>query len=69
MKIHQLLSGVDIAVTNEERQFIETHNRSMPLTSLSEHDLWIAQNLVRKGVYKVTDNDKNITLYRNYARK
>lgn len=69
MRIHQLLDSIDIIVTNEEQNFIENHHKSMPLTSLSEHDLWLARNLVRKGVYKLTNDNKDITLHRSYARK
>lgn len=54
MKIHQLLSGIGIAVTNEEQQFINRHDTRIRLTSLDEHDQWTAQNLVRKGVYTMS---------------
>jgi hypothetical protein len=54
MKIHQLLSGIRIPVTNEEQQFINKHDTRIRLTSLDEHDQWTAQNLVRKGVYAMS---------------
>jgi hypothetical protein len=63
MKIAQLISGLDIAITNEEQQFIEKHPGSVRLTALDEHGQWLAQNLVRKGVYSIS-NDSN-TLKKN----
>jgi len=66
MKIHHLLNGVSIAVTNEERNFIQNHGTSISISSLSEHDTWTAQNLVRKGVYKLTNDNNTIVLNRGY---
>lgn len=53
MKIYQLLSKLQLPVTNEENAFITKHQQ-VRLTSLDEHDLWIAQNLVRKGMYEIS---------------
>lgn len=50
MKIHQLIGGISIPVTNEEESFINRHN-SVKITSLDERDSWLAQTLVRKGIY------------------
>jgi len=58
VKIQQLLSGISVPVTNEEQKFINRHHISTTLTSLDEHDHWIAQSLVRKGVY-VVGRDNN----------
>lgn len=63
MKIRQLLSGFDIAITNDEHQFMERHSNDVRLTSLDEHDQWIAQTLVRKGVYTISKD--NTTLIKN----
>jgi hypothetical protein len=63
MKIRQLLSGFDIAITNDEHQFMERHNNDVRLTSLDEHDQWIAQTLVRKGVYTISKD--STTLIKN----
>lgn len=60
MKIYQLLSGLGLPVSNEENQFIEHFKEPVKLSSLNERDLWIAQNLVRKGGYSI-DKD-NLTL-------
>jgi hypothetical protein len=60
MKIHQLLSGINTHVTNEEQQFIENHQQSVKLASLNERDSWIAQSLVRKGVYTISKDSNTI---------
>jgi hypothetical protein len=63
MKIHQLLSGVGVAITNEEQQFISRHDNNVRLSSLDDHDVWVAQSLVRKGVYSISKD--NSTLSKN----
>lgn len=60
MKIHQLLSGLSLTVTNEENRFIESHRGLIKITSLDDRAQWIAQNLVRKGVYDMGKD--NVTL-------
>jgi hypothetical protein len=64
MKIHQLLSGINLPVTNEEHRFIEHHDGGgIKISSLNDHDNWIAQSLVRKGVYTISKD--NNTLVKN----
>jgi hypothetical protein len=63
MKISQLLSGIGISVTNEEQKFIDKHGKHVRLLSLDEHSQWMAQNLVRKGVYTISKD--NTTLIKN----
>jgi hypothetical protein len=63
MKIVQLLSGVNTHITNEEQTFISTHRNSVKIHSLNERDQWLAQNLVRKGLYAIS-KDSN-TLVKN----
>jgi len=67
MKIHQLLSGVSIPLTNEENKFVETHQNRVSLTSLDEHHQYIAQSLVRKGIYTISKD--NNTLIKNINDK
>jgi hypothetical protein len=62
MKITQLLSGVDTYLNNEEQQFVESYDQ-IKITGLHEHEQWIAQNLVRKGVYTISKD--NNTLVKN----
>jgi hypothetical protein len=59
MKIHQLLSGLSVPVTNEEQQFMNQHVK-IRISSLNERDQRIAHNLVRKGVYSISND--NVTL-------
>lgn len=67
MKIHQLLNDVPIIITNNEREFVQKFTQITPLSSLSENEMWTAQNLVRKGVYKITNDSKHIVLNKNHA--
>jgi hypothetical protein len=60
MKIAHLLSGIGLALSNQEQEFIESHKSSISLTNLSEHDFWIAQNLVRKGVYEISKDNRTL---------
>lgn len=68
MKIHQLLSGIGIAVTNEEQQFISRYGDCVKLTSLDEHDQWLAQNLVRKGAYSLSNDSDTLIKKLNESR-
>jgi hypothetical protein len=60
MKIHQLLSGIRMPITNEEHRFIENHNTDIKISSLDDHDQWIAQGLVRKGVYRISKDNNTL---------
>lgn len=60
MKIGQLLSGMHIVLTNEEQSFVSRHKDSVSITSLDEHDLWLAQNLVRKGIYSISKDNRTM---------
>jgi hypothetical protein len=60
MKIGQLLSGMHIVLTNEEQSFLHKHKDSVSITSLDEHDQWLAQNLVRKGLYSISKDSKTL---------
>jgi len=67
MKIGQLLSGIHIFLTNEEKSFVKKHEDGISITSLDEHDQWLAQTLVRKGVYSISKD--NVTLTKNINEK
>lgn len=60
MKIAQLLSGFPIHLSNQEREFISSHNKKIRLSGLSEQETWIAQNLVRKGVYSISNDNSTL---------
>lgn len=57
MKIAQLLSGIDIALNNQEKQFVEKYGQ-VKIDSLNEQEQWLAQNLVRKGIYKISKDNQ-----------
>jgi hypothetical protein len=67
MKIHQLIGGQSIPLTNEENKFVTKHNDQVKITSLDEHDQWLVQGLVRKGVYQISKD--NNTLLNNLNGK
>lgn len=60
MKIHQLLSGVQLPITNEENNFVDNHSNNVKLSSLNDRDQVIAQNLVRKGVYSISKDSNTL---------
>ena len=66
MKIHQLLGEVSIIITNEERDFIKTHPEKIAIASLVGRETVVAQNLVRKNVYKLTTDSNNIVINRGH---
>ena len=60
MKIHQLLSGVGLPLSNEELEFVEKYGNNVRLSTLDEHGLWLAQNLVRKGAYSISSDSNTL---------
>ena len=54
MRIHQILNGVDIILTNQEKSFVESHGDMIYLGGLDDADTFLAQGLVRKGVYETS---------------
>ena len=60
MKIGQLLSGHHTMVTNEEQRFIDRNRSNVKLTALDERDSWLAQNLVRKGLYNISKDNNTL---------
>jgi hypothetical protein len=62
MKIHQILGAPSIILTNEEQKFIKNHHTEIAICSLYDRDEVIARNLVRKGVYEISNDSNNIIL-------
>jgi hypothetical protein len=60
MKIAQLISGFPVMITNEEKIFIDRHPDRVKLPTLDERGQYIAQILVRKGIYNISKD--NVTL-------
>lgn len=59
MKIAHLLDGIDITLTNEEQHFVKRFPQAT-IDTLDERDKWIAQNLVRKGIYELSNDSRSI---------
>ena len=49
MKIHQLIGGQSIPLTNEENKFVTKHNDQVKITSLDEHDQWLVQGQIGRA--------------------
>lgn len=65
MKIHQLLAGPSIILTNEECDFVKSHDKEISIKSLYDRDQVLARNLVRKGVYEISKDNQNLRLKEN----
>jgi len=62
MRIHQILGAPSIILTNEEKDFIRKHNEEISISGLFDRDEVVARNLVRKGVYEISNDNRNIVL-------
>lgn len=69
MKIYQLLDSPSIILTNEEQDFIDKHNKEIAIGALFDRDQVVARNLVRKGVYEISNDSKHIVLKNAANRK
>ena len=59
MKIVQLLD-VAMPLTNEEHNFFKQHTGKIRITGLTERDQVVARNLVRKGIYEISNDNEHI---------
>ena len=59
MKIYQLLD-IPVILNNEEQQFLENHSDRLSIDTLYEREYIVAQNLVRKGVYSISNDSKHL---------
>lgn len=57
MKISQLLN-FSIPLTNEEKEFVDSHSNKISIASLLDRDQVLARNLVRKGIYEISNDNK-----------
>ena len=62
MKIHQILGAPPIILTNEEKDFVRRHRNEVSLHNLFDREEILARNLVRKGVYEMSDDSQHIVL-------
>jgi hypothetical protein len=65
MKIHHIVGAPSIILTNEERDFIKNHHKEIPIKSLYDREEVLARNLVRKGVYEISNDSTLIVLKTN----
>jgi hypothetical protein len=59
MKIIHLL-GLDMPLSNEENKFVNEHTGKIWIEGLGERDQYLARNLVRKGIYKISKDNQHI---------
>ena len=50
MKITELLDGFEIWITNEEKELLKKLHRPTPVSSLSEHNQFKIQSMIRKSL-------------------
>ena len=61
MKINELISNFDIWTTNEEFNLLKRLTKPVKLSSLSEHDQFRVQAMIRKSlVTRIGDTDPKI---------
>jgi hypothetical protein len=62
MRIHHLITTPSIILTNEESKFVNSHPKEISISNLYNRDHVIAQTLVRKGVYEISNDSKRLLL-------
>jgi len=67
MKLNELIKSFDIFVTNEEESLLETLGaEARPLSSFTERDQVIINNLIRKSVIsKIVINKSSVMVMKN----
>jgi hypothetical protein len=60
MKIHHIIGEPPIIISNEERDFIKEHGDTVSIGFLDEHQTYLANTLVRKGVYTISTDRRYI---------
>ena len=64
MRIHQILNAPSIIITNEEMKFIKNHHDEISLGNLFDREQVLARNLVRKGIYDISNDNTHLILKR-----
>ena len=62
MRIHQLLDSPPVFITNEEHTFIKNHHDIISIYNLRDREEVIARNLVRKGIYEISNDSSKLIL-------
>jgi len=58
MKIAHLLNDLPpVFLSNQEKEFVNKHDQFVSLMNLNEQELWMVQNLIRKGVYTISKDN------------
>jgi hypothetical protein len=65
MKIKDVINSIGVVINREEREFVSRHGDDVRLTNLNEREVWLAQNLVRKGLYEISNSAGQITRVKN----
>jgi hypothetical protein len=63
MKINELIKS--IYMTNEEKNLLETFDQPVPLSSFTERDQTIINNLIRKSIISKVQHNGTIMVIRN----
>ena len=62
MKISNLVDSLTIMLSNEEHNFVKSHPQEILIGSLYERDYVLAQQLLRKGIYEISNDSKRLVL-------
>jgi hypothetical protein len=62
MRIHHLLDTPSIILSNEEKDFIDEMGNELTLETLNGREQVLARNLVRKGIYEISKDNKHLHL-------
>jgi len=65
MKVTELVGRIGISLTNEEKNFVKSLGDSVKLSNLDDRQIWVAQNLVRKGIYEISNDTDKIVKVKN----
>ena len=63
MKINELVKST--YMTNEEKNLLETFDQPIPLSSFTERDQTIINNLIRKSIISKVQHNGTIMVIRN----
>jgi hypothetical protein len=60
MKIYELIDLPYLPISNEEHLFVENHSSHIDIDTLKDREIVIAQNLVRKGLYSISNDSTTL---------
>ena len=67
MKLNELISDFEIALTNEERKVLEKMEAIAPLDSYLEREQFIIEGLIRKSIVsKVIQKNQTLVMKNGY---